>query len=133
MDLFPKISDERLEELAARIKPVVRFVHVVSSDLDAMVPNYRGELYFIEDVRPRRRSFLWDPVPTRLAEELNPEPYKEIRTLHARDGVIFNPSVADVLAQIPGEDIGRVVAFETRHLGFLGDCYSAITRLYELR
>ncbi|MBW2972375.1 hypothetical protein KY359_05040 [Candidatus Woesearchaeota archaeon] len=133
MDGIPEISDERLEELASRIKPVVRFVRLAATDIDAMVPDYRGELYFIEDVRLRGRSFLWDPVPVRPADEIELHPYKEIMTLHSRESTVFGPSIAEVLAQIPDDDVNKAVAFETRHLGFVGDFYSAVTRLYVLR
>jgi len=131
---LPEISDGRLEELIKEIKPVVRYSRRITSREDKLVQDDKGDLYFIEDVDPRKIAFTWDPKPARMAEEVNPNPYKTIKTIHSYGApVLFKPSIAEVLAQIPEDDIGRCVAFETDHLGFTeGSSYHlAQTRLYE--
>ena len=94
---IPKISEEYLQELVARIKPVI-------NDDD------RGKCY-IEPVDPRTIAYMWDPKPTEEAKGL--KPLCRIRTYHtwAYYG-LFKPSIAEVLAQIPNEHIDDVVAFE---------------------
>lgn len=134
MSQIPQISNERLEELVRKIKPVVRMAKVTTSRGSRMEGDCEGDLYFIEDVDPRKIAFTWSPKPTRMAEEVNPNPYKTIVTIHGYGApVFFKPSIAEVLAQISEEDTGRCVAFETNELGFTEDssCHTAKTRLYE--
>ena len=134
MSELPKISDGRLEELMGEIKPVVRYSRRVTSRKDKLVQDDEGDLYFIQDVDPRGVAFTWAPKPARIADEVNPNPYKSIETIHSYGApVFFKPSIAEVLAQIPEDDIGRCVAFETNPLGFTeGSSYHlAQTRLYE--
>ena len=112
MERIPKISDDMLEKLALKIKPVVRFMDGVSN------PN--GELYYIQGVDYHRdltiRSFVWDPKPIAPARDL--VHYKDIKTYHTCDShVFFKPSIAEVIAQIPENDITTVMAFETLSLG----------------
>jgi len=105
---LPKISDGRLEELMKEIKPVVRHSRRITSRDDKLVRDGEGDLYFIEDVDPRGVAFTWDPKPARMAEEVNPNSYKSIETIHSYGApVFFKPSIAEVLAQIPEEDIGN--------------------------
>ena len=62
--------------------------------------------------------------------------YRVITTYHCYDHHgFFRPLIAEVLAQIPEEDLERAVAFEIEHVGFSdGDKYhTAKTKLYERR
>ena len=107
MERIPEITDQRLEELASQIKPVVRF-----KGKKGRVPKYNGVLFYIADVDLRGTAFTWEPKATKIADDLNI--YAMIRTFHSYGAPsFFKPSIAEVLAQIPQEDIGRVVAFET--------------------
>ena len=93
---IPEISDERIKELCATIKPLVRV---------------DGELCFIEMPHPRDVSFIWDPMITGKVSGI--QTIAEITTYHtyAYYG-FFKPSIAEVLAQIPEEYIGRVTTYE---------------------
>lgn len=104
---IPPISNERLAELSARIKPVVRF----AVGEEGLFPDKRGVPYFIEDVDPRKTAFTWDPKPTTQAEGL--QPIRDVITYHtwAYYG-FFKPSIAEVLARIPADLVDRVTAFE---------------------
>jgi len=118
---IPEISDERLEELCEKIKPVV----------DNSRRHDKVQLWYIKAVDPRDMSFLWDPKPTKRARGLRK--YKEIVTLHSYGApVLFKPSIAEVLSQIPEKDIDNVAAFETEHLGFSegSNYHTAVTILY---
>jgi len=93
----PKITDERLAELLARIRPVHRF---------------DGELCYIKPVDPRRIAFTWDPKKDMRADGLVALQY--VMTCHDYGHPsLFKPSVAEVLAQIPEDIVDEVVAFET--------------------
>ncbi|PWU22642.1 hypothetical protein C5B42_05380 [Candidatus Cerribacteria bacterium 'Amazon FNV 2010 28 9'] len=101
---IPEISNERLAELAARIKPVVfvRYGKIGESG----VLRYIGP---ISDLRGE--SFLWDPS---LQEEaVGLIPVAEITTYHtfAFEG-FFRPTIAEVLAQIPPKWVMDAIAFE---------------------
>ena len=118
---IPEISNKRLEELCKRIKPVV----------DNSRRHDDPELWYIRKVDPRHVAFTWSPKPTKKAEGL--KKYKEIMTLHSYGApVYFKPSIAEVLAQIPKNDLDKIVAFETKHLGFSKDneYHAARTILY---
>jgi len=99
---IPEITDERLNELAARIKPVHNF------------GKRRGRCY----VKPMKRgdylrgvAYTWEPRPADKVEDLRP--ISDIRTYHTFGYYgFFKPSIAEVLAQIPPEVIDQVVAFE---------------------
>ena len=94
---IPKISDERLEELVKRIKPVVK---------------HRGKvLCYIKACDPRTIAFSWSPKFLSPAQGL--KLITSIQTLHtfAYYG-FFKPTIAEVLAQIPVELIDTVTAFE---------------------
>ena len=92
----PQITDERLAELAERIKPVIR-----KNDV----------LYSIKPVDLRKIAFIWDPTEDGEAPAL--ESIGEIRTYHkfGHPG-FFKPSIAEVLAMIPDEFINNVEFFE---------------------
>lgn len=95
---IPEITEERLKELAKRIRPVVR--------------NRNNALAYIKPCDLRKVAFTWDPKITRKADNL--VKHATIKTLHtwAYYGM-FKPSIAEVLAQIPEDLIEDTVAFET--------------------
>lgn len=95
---IPELSEELLQDLARRIRPVVR--------------DQSQRLRFIEAVDLRTVSFTWNPNFTDAADHL--VDVVRIRTLHtyAYYG-FFKPTIAEVLAQIPAEMVPEVSAFET--------------------
>jgi hypothetical protein len=95
---LPPITDEKLAELYARIKPLVR------SEED-------GELYYIADVDPRKIAFPWSPELQDKAEGL--KALGSFVTLHTWGYYgLFKPSVAEVLCQMPVGFLDDAVAFE---------------------
>ena len=107
MSRIPEISNERLAELHARIKPVVRGAKTTKG----VVRHDEGDLYYIQDVDLRGESFIWDPTLTELAEGLNE--FARIETAHTCGYYgIFKPSIAEVLAQIPVAFLDRCMAYE---------------------
>ncbi len=94
---IPSISDERLRELFEKIKPVVDF-------------GKKG-LRYIKQEDLRNIAYTWDPKPAKKAKNL----YNlcDITTYHSYGHyVLFKPSIAEVLAQIPKEHLDKVIAFE---------------------
>ena len=110
-----EISEGELKLLSKRIKPLVR---------------RDGGLRYIQQVDLRKVSFLWDPQIRGKAKGL--ELVKEIETLHTYGApVYFKPSIAEVIAQIPKEDLATIDAFETTHpFGVQGGHHVATTKLY---
>lgn len=96
--VIPAISDEALEALHARIKPVKHRDNV---------------LRHLNQVDLRRQSFLFDPAwGDRVREPLFE--HARIETYHETGyGALFKPSVAEVLAQIPPHLHKEVDYFET--------------------
>jgi hypothetical protein len=131
---LPSISNERLEELIRKIKPVVKLSKTHKSGINGFEYDETGKLYFIQDVDPRHTSFATYPKPTKMAIGINPEPYLVIITNHAIDSIVFfTPTVAEVLAQIPPSELERCVAFETKYRGVSDDSlyHTGYTKLYE--
>lgn len=117
---IPEISDRRLEQLMRQIKPVARFRRTLFQDgiaVGVAVPPYQhpyGTLHFIKKVHPRKASFTWEPKSSRVARTIEDKPYRVITTYHSFGAPsLFKPSIAEVIAQIPEEELGRVAAFET--------------------
>ncbi|MBS3096982.1 hypothetical protein J4480_06115 [Candidatus Woesearchaeota archaeon] len=131
MDRVPDISDERLEQLAIQIRPVARFVG------EKLHPG--GELYYTKGPdnprELRKKAYTWVAEPLRLATNLTH--YNDITTYHEFGAsVIFSATIAEVLAQIPEEDLERAVAFESLYYHLTSqdiiECYhKTATRLYE--
>jgi hypothetical protein len=117
MSRIPTLTDERLAELLGRIRPVYRF---------------DGELWHIKPVDPCRIAFLWDPKEDGRAKGL--KPLRSIETCHDYGHPsLFKPSIAEVLAQIPEDILGEVVAFETSRCADFDegrDCHVTTTILY---
>lgn len=95
---IPKISDEELEKLYNKIKPLVKI---------------DGILHWIKQPQSLRNvSFLWSPeifIPAPGFTEIC-----TIQTLHTYGyHGVFKPSVAEVLAQIPVCIVNETVAFYT--------------------
>jgi hypothetical protein len=94
---IPRISNERLAELAKRIRPVVR--------------NDSNVLVYIEPCDLRNEAFTGSPKLARKANNL--VKHAVIATLHTYGYYgCFKPSIAEVLAQIPENLIEQTVAFE---------------------
>ena len=96
---IPKISDEKICELSKAIQPLFK-------------TGENKELHWMKPVDPRNVAFTWDSESAGAATKV--EPYKTIRTLHTYGYYgFFKPSIAEVLAQLPEEEIGTVVGFST--------------------
>jgi hypothetical protein len=108
---IPEISDEELNERYETIKPVLRFAEVTFGGRTTHETHNDGDLYYIQDVDPRRTAFNLDPKPTEKAHGLTE--LDRVKTYHTSGGFFHKPSVAEVLAQIPVCCIEDVVAFET--------------------
>lgn len=94
--VIPKLTDKRLKELLAKVRPVIT--------LD-------GCKHYIKKCDPRGIAFTWDPKPTELAPGL--EPICEVRTLHSYGYYgLFKPTLAECLAFLPAEAEAEAVAFE---------------------
>jgi len=135
-ELIPKLSEEELEARMARIKPMIRYSSKTNSNGTTLFQDGEGDLYYIADISPGIRPFTCEPTnPTTQPEDVNPNSYKSIRTYHYGGcGVRFQPSIGDVLAQIPEEDFERCVGFEVvGYLGFIEGTrdHIAETKLYE--
>ncbi len=95
---IPEVTEDRIKELAERIKPVVQF---------------DGGKYYIELVLVDlfRTAYTWDPKPANKATGL--KLLCDITTYHTYGyHAMFKPSIAEVLAQIPDDYLDKVVAFE---------------------
>lgn len=93
---IPQITDERLNELAARIKPVVTF---------------DGVKRYIEPCDLRRTAYTWSPKPAEEAPEFRL--LATVQTFHTYGYAgFFKPSIAEVICQIPETLLDQVVAFE---------------------
>ena len=93
---IPEISDEELRQRADRIKPLVR---------------KDGILFFITEPNLRGSAFIRSPELAGRAPEMCE--VARITTYHTYGYPgLFKPSVAEVLAQIPGDILANVSAFE---------------------
>lgn len=97
---IPEITDEELQRLVERIRPMV---------IKDGIP------YLINEPNLRNIAFTWSPD---LAEQapVSYRPYEQIYTLHEWGYYgCFKPSIAEVLAQIPEDclDDDSIVAFTT--------------------
>jgi hypothetical protein len=139
---IPEISDEQLEDLYLRIKPVVRFdTSVNDGKIEPLKIYAEGMPFYIKDVDPRTVAFTWDPKPVNPAKDI--ERLDDIVTYHSFGApVFFKPSIAEVLTQIPRKYLEKTVAFEvrTKDLGNWnvvtkdGNSYHVVmTRLYQKR
>lgn len=95
--IIPKITNEDLATLAARMKPIAQ---------QNSAPHY-----IVGSPHLRNESFLWDPVFGEEATGL--KPLMQVRTYHTYGYYgLFKPSIAEVIAQIPLQARADVVAFE---------------------
>jgi hypothetical protein len=98
---IPDISDERLAELVARIRPVSE-------------PDRREVVRFYAPSDPRREAFKWRSEDL-TAEEATIVAYisNPFRTLHTFSAPsFFRPTLEEVFAQIPADiDLTRANAF----------------------
>ncbi len=125
---IPEISDKTLVERLNSIKPVRRVLNFPPHHGDFHKgakftwEDITGELYYIAILSTDLKALKNQPFtqysrPTTLAKGLTP--YKDITTLHEFQHYNFNHfqgTIAEVIAQIPEEDIGVAIAFETSNL-----------------
>lgn len=104
---IPELPKKRIQELAERIKPIVRF----AEGEKGLFRSTDGYLFYIQPVNLFDVAYTWEPKPTEKATDL--KSLCDITTYHsfAYYG-FFKPSIAEVIAQIPEEWLDRVVAFE---------------------
>lgn len=104
---IPKISDERIQSMLEVIRPMVLI---------------DGVPHTFQEVDPRRVSFIWDPKDTKPVAGL--VWVQTIRTLHTYGHpILFKPSVAEVLAQLP-PDLTGVVGFTIEGPADVGDLHA---------
>lgn len=103
---IPHVSDEELEKRYAKVKPLV--VHDPDSTAN---DDTWGSLWTIEKPNFRAVSYIWDPK--RLKQAGKVKAVTTIQTYHSYGApVLFKPSVAEVLSQIPEKYFdGSVDAF----------------------
>ena len=99
---IPKVSEEEIRARSNRIKPVMQF----------KTGKVNVGLWRLKPVRSIFRStFTWYPLPAEPVLYL--QAVRDIRTYHRKGHKgVFRPLIAEILAQIPEEDLMRVVAFE---------------------
>ena len=117
--VMPKISRKRVYKLRELTKPVARF----ASGPHGLYPHDEcGDLYYLDVAAdPIENCFLLAPaspfnsysprlIAGKKCEKL--KPLKQIVTHHTTASFCFLPTEAEVLAQIPGDTIGQVAAYE---------------------
>lgn len=103
---IPDVPKERLDELGARIKPVIRYV---AGD-NKLQRDAGGDPYWLEPADLHNTAYAWNPKPTSRAPAL--EAICDQRTYHGYGYYgMFKPSIGEVLAQLP-EANDDIVAFE---------------------
>jgi len=104
-----EIDDKTLEEIAERIKPVARF----KIENNTLIQDEEGDLFYVKTPHDLRGVGV-----NRQAKAVKPvydlTELKRITTYHTLSSML-NASVAEVLAQIPEEDLEKTVAFEVTH------------------
>lgn len=133
---IPEITEERLEQLAERIRPVVRYtprwieesnklaewtdearerINRIPKEEPGDSPSNTGIPYWVELPKSLRSiAYTWEPKPYAPAF-FEIEQFAHIITYHDFGApVLFKPSIAEVLAQIPEHLIEETVAFEIR-------------------
>lgn len=97
---IPEIEFDKLQELAARIRPIFRNKHDQNKPYYMVLPDLC------------RAAFTWDPKPESRVTGL--KKLVSINTLHTYGYYgFFKPSIEEVIAQIPEDLLDKVVAFET--------------------
>lgn len=115
---IPEINDERLEEILKAVKPVLRFIiddrnkyeYVIASETDLF---NCATLYYIKLPKDlRNEGYNSDPKPIEIAKGL-----KELATIDTYHTMSsrFNPSISEVVSQIPAGYLDDVIAFEVLH------------------
>ena len=134
---IPYISDQKIDILLNRIKPLVSFE--LDDDLELKLDRHKkpivssdGGLFYIAPVHPRSESFIWDPQP--MGKQLmSLKCFDVIRTYHECGALsIFKPSMAEVLAQIPNDLLDRTLGFEivSDSVECLERHHAVLTKLY---
>lgn len=106
---IPKLSYAEVIKRSKKIKPVVSFTSKRGKLI--RTEGNRGRKYFIKKQDLFGVAYTWEPKPLKLAPNL--KVLKVIQTYHTYGYYgLFKPSIAEVLRQIPKEDLDKVVAFE---------------------
>jgi len=104
---IPHISEKQLQELAKRIRPLLRF----AEGADGLFLSPHGFLYYIKTVSIDKRSYLHQPHPDCRAGGFSK--LGTIKTYHAYSNhLFFSPSIAEVLTFIFNKKKENVIAFE---------------------
>ena len=117
-------------EMYSSIKPVLRFADNGYKGQTNLERHGNGSLYYIQDADIRKKGFIWNAKPNKKAEGL--VEIANLLTTHETKGGFAQPSIADILEQIPVELKEEAVAFETSttHSRTAGNWNTAITKLY---
>jgi len=121
-DRIPDITDERLAELAAQIRPLIRYTmskdredfgQLKLDDKGKPSQDRQGLLTFVEPSDLRSVSLMWDPKVVGMPQK-DMMVIDRLITYHSYGAPsLFKPSVAEVLAQIQDrDDIADCVGFE---------------------
>ena len=99
---IPKITEEEIRRRAHHIKPVMQF----------KTGRVNVGFWRLKPVRSIFHTpFTWFPQPVEPVLYL--QAVRDIRTYHRKGKKgVFQPLISEILAQIPEEDLARVVAFE---------------------
>lgn len=126
---IPKISPERIENLLEKIRPVGRFIITDENNLELSEKD--GSLYFMKPKDDRNMSYDCNIRVERPANDINPIPYKVVETKHQCGGMRFFPTLAEILAQIPEDELSRTVGFSTEFSHTEGQIDFGKTSLYK--
>lgn len=109
---IPDVPKERIEELARRIRPVMRFARTAKT-CGRLDLNPGGNFYYLKPVDLFRIAFTWPGTPKADVRAPRLQKLRTIKTYHAWDYYgFFKPTIAEVLAQIPEDILDEVIAFE---------------------
>jgi hypothetical protein len=108
---IPKLPKKRVQELAKRIRPVMRFTH--SKKARRLTLDEKGAYYYLKPVDLFGTAFTWPGVPKADVRAPRLQKLQTVTTYHpwAYYG-FFKPTIAEVIAQIPEDILDQVIAFE---------------------
>lgn len=109
---IPVVPEERIKELAQRIRPVMRFARTVKT-AGLLGLNPSGSLYYLKPVDLFTTAFTWPGVPKHAGRAPRLQKLRTINTYHTwAHYSFFKPTISEVLAQIPEDILDQVIAFE---------------------
>lgn len=135
---IPAISDDRLEYLAGKIRPIARFESCSNCTSSELEEEPEGDMYFVDTEGIDLRNDCFYPGPVAKERATNLRMIDGIRTYHKVDSDgDRGATVAEVLAQIPVEYLDQTIGFEFIDSGLLeynvleDGTFFALVRLYE--